>query len=99
MSPSQTRPTESTVIDSRLLCESTLAGSQTLEIKEFCTKYALSSKIRGRLEENEFETAEVLFTVTDAILKEAGFKLGQIAELKRALTQYASGVPSTSQSK
>ncbi|KAJ6476332.1 hypothetical protein C8R45DRAFT_1077248 [Mycena sanguinolenta] len=63
----------------------------TLSMGDFCQKYHVSDKIRKLLEEEGFETAGQLLEVTDADLREAGLKGGQIAELKRALKDLVSG--------
>ncbi|KAJ7260865.1 hypothetical protein B0H12DRAFT_1106766 [Mycena haematopus] len=60
----------------------------TLSVGEFCRQYRVSEKIRKLLDEEGFETAASLFEVSDATLKDAGFKSGQIAELKRALKEF-----------
>lgn len=60
----------------------------TLPLAEFCQEYRLSEKIRNLLDEQGFETAGSLLEVSDISLLEDGFKKGQIAEMKRALTQF-----------
>ncbi|KAJ6514788.1 hypothetical protein DFH09DRAFT_1431435 [Mycena vulgaris] len=66
-----------------------------LALAQFCTQYKLSHKILDLLHEAGFETAASLCEVTEKTLKEANFKVGQIAELKRALKQFSlnNGVP------
>ncbi|KAF7331198.1 hypothetical protein MSAN_02438500 [Mycena sanguinolenta] len=56
-----------------------------LSVGHFCQEYHLSGKIRNLLHEYGFETAGAIFEVSDLDLKVAGFKSGQIAELRRAL--------------
>ncbi|KAF7373286.1 hypothetical protein MSAN_00537600 [Mycena sanguinolenta] len=56
-----------------------------LSVGEFCQEYHLSGNIRSLLDKCGFETAEAIFEVSDADLKVAGFKSGQIAEVRRAL--------------
>jgi hypothetical protein len=60
----------------------------TLPLAEFCQEYRLSEKIRNLLDEQGFETAGSLLEVSDISLLEDGFKKGQIAEMKRALSQF-----------
>ncbi|KAF7331201.1 hypothetical protein MSAN_02438800 [Mycena sanguinolenta] len=56
-----------------------------LSVGEFCQEYHLSGNIRSLLDKCGFEAAEAIFEVSDADLKVAGFKSGQIAEVRRAL--------------
>ncbi|KAJ7214242.1 hypothetical protein B0H12DRAFT_1079207 [Mycena haematopus] len=66
-----------------------IGGTDATEwtIHQFCRQYRLSDKIRNLLDEEGFETVEDLLYVSGDDLKKAGFKLGQIAGLKRALEQ------------
>jgi hypothetical protein len=59
-------------------------------VAEFCRDYKLSDKIHKLLDDGGFETVGALFEVTDTDLKEAGFKIGHISELQRALKNFAS---------
>ncbi|KAJ7352677.1 hypothetical protein DFH08DRAFT_805860 [Mycena albidolilacea] len=52
---------------------------------QFCSRYRLSSKI-GKLP--RIRNRRVLFQVSDAALKDVGFKTGYIAELGRCLAEY-----------
>ncbi|KAJ6537357.1 hypothetical protein DFH09DRAFT_1283551 [Mycena vulgaris] len=60
-----------------------------LEVPEFCKEYRISNKIRSLIEEGGFETAASLCEVTVDILTGLGFKIGQIAEVQRALRQFS----------
>ncbi|KAJ6587880.1 hypothetical protein B0H19DRAFT_1225921 [Mycena capillaripes] len=61
-----------------------------LSVAEFCQEYNLSDKIHKLLDEQGFETVGAFFKLTDTDLKDAGFKIGHIAELRRALDDFAS---------
>ncbi|KAF8150277.1 kinase-like domain-containing protein [Mycena galopus ATCC 62051] len=58
-----------------------------ISVLDFCLQYRVSDKIRQLLDEEGFETAGSLLEMSDMSLKEAGFRVGQIAELKRALKE------------
>ncbi|KAJ6511828.1 hypothetical protein DFH09DRAFT_1197630 [Mycena vulgaris] len=60
-----------------------------LEVPEFCKEYRISNKIRSLIEEAGFETAASLCEVTVDNLTGLGFKMGQIAEVQRALRQFS----------
>ncbi|KAJ6511823.1 hypothetical protein DFH09DRAFT_1288384 [Mycena vulgaris] len=60
-----------------------------LEVPEFCKEYRISNKIRSLIEEAGFETAASLCEVAVDTLTGLGFKVGQIAELQRALKQFS----------
>ncbi|KAF7338975.1 hypothetical protein MVEN_01973700 [Mycena venus] len=59
-----------------------------MTVDEFCRQYHLSENIRQRLEEEEFKTAGALLEVAETTLQGAGFKSGQIADLKKALKEF-----------
>lgn len=59
-----------------------------LAVADFCNQYGLSQKIHDLLTEEGYETAGALLEVSDVTLKDANFKSGQIAELKRALKEF-----------
>ncbi|KAJ6542777.1 hypothetical protein B0H19DRAFT_1076827 [Mycena capillaripes] len=59
----------------------------TLTVAEFCQQYNLSDRILALLNQEGFENAAALLEVSEATLKDVGFKDGQIAELKRALRE------------
>ena len=65
-------------------------GLPPLTMAEFCQEYKLSDKIHKLLDDQGFETVGALLKITDADLENAGFKVGHIAELKRALSNFAS---------
>ncbi|KAJ6587890.1 hypothetical protein B0H19DRAFT_1057191 [Mycena capillaripes] len=65
-------------------------GLPPLLVAEFCQEYKLSGEIHNLLDEHGFETAGALFKLSDTDLKNAGFKIGHIAELRRALDDLAS---------
>jgi hypothetical protein len=59
-------------------------------LAKFCKDYHLTEKIRQPLEALGFETAGALFMVDENVLVEGGLKGGQIAEIRRALTELMS---------
>ncbi|KAJ6461673.1 hypothetical protein C8R45DRAFT_1108426 [Mycena sanguinolenta] len=59
-----------------------------LPIEEFCNDYRLHVKTKELLENEAFDSAGALLEVSEEDLREANFKLGQIAELKRALREW-----------
>ncbi|KAJ7656599.1 hypothetical protein B0H17DRAFT_1098341 [Mycena rosella] len=59
-----------------------------LTVEKFCTEYALGEEIQKLLEDAKFQSAGALLEVAEGDLEKAGFKLGQIAELKRALREF-----------
>ncbi|KAJ7499610.1 hypothetical protein FB451DRAFT_1205957, partial [Mycena latifolia] len=75
------------------LCDFTADGLPTLAIDAFCQGYHLSQELSVLLKETGFETAGAIFDIAKDTLEEAGFKMGQVAELKWALRQYATGDP------
>ncbi|KAJ7776512.1 hypothetical protein DFH07DRAFT_766708 [Mycena maculata] len=64
-------------------------GLPLLTMAEFCREYKLSDKIHKLLDGQGFETVGALLKLTDTDLENAGFKVGHIAELKRALDNFA----------
>lgn len=60
-----------------------------LPLTEFCRKYNLSEEISKLLHDLGFKTTRALFSLSNTDLQQAGFKLGQIAELKVALSDFA----------
>jgi hypothetical protein len=60
----------------------------SLTVGAFCHAYRLSDRIRNLLDEQGFKTTAALLEITDDCLREVGFKVGQIAEIKRALRQF-----------
>ncbi|KAJ6540304.1 hypothetical protein B0H19DRAFT_1268906 [Mycena capillaripes] len=65
-------------------------GLPPLSVAEFCKEYNLSDKIHKLLDDQGFETVGALLKLTDTGLKDAGFKIGHIAELRRAVNNFAS---------
>jgi hypothetical protein len=65
-------------------------GLPPLTMAEFCQEYKLSDRIHKLLDDHGFETVGSLLKITDTDLANAGFKIGHIAELKRALNSFAS---------
>jgi hypothetical protein len=57
-----------------------------LSVVDFFRQYRLSDEIRGLLLGEKFETAGAVLEALENNLEKAGFKQGQIAELKRALS-------------
>ncbi|KAK6995840.1 hypothetical protein R3P38DRAFT_3075390 [Favolaschia claudopus] len=58
-----------------------------MTVVNFCETYDLGENIRNRLEDEEFRTAGSILEVSEATLYDAGFKGGQIAEIKKALKE------------
>ncbi|KAJ7436841.1 hypothetical protein FB451DRAFT_186608 [Mycena latifolia] len=63
-------------------------GLSVLTVAQFCEDNQLNGEICTLLEGCGFRTSEDLFKALDGDLEKAGFKLGHIAELKRALRQF-----------
>ncbi|KAJ7196311.1 hypothetical protein B0H12DRAFT_1082038 [Mycena haematopus] len=59
-----------------------------MSVDEFCRQYNLSENIREHLTKEEFQTAGSLLEVSESTLQAAGFKSGQIADLKKALKEF-----------
>ncbi|KAK7007897.1 hypothetical protein R3P38DRAFT_3026596 [Favolaschia claudopus] len=59
-----------------------------MTVAKFCQTYNLSDSIRARLEQEEFQTAGKLLEVSETTLQTAGFKSGQIADVKTALKEF-----------
>ncbi|KAJ7254486.1 hypothetical protein C8J57DRAFT_1347039 [Mycena rebaudengoi] len=64
-------------------------GLPLLAMSEFCREYKLSDNIHKLLDDQGFETVGALFRLTDTDLKDAGFKIGHVAEVRRALNHFA----------
>ncbi|KAF7333035.1 hypothetical protein MVEN_02409900 [Mycena venus] len=62
----------------------------TLSVAELCQQYRLRDAIRELLQRESFETTGAILEAPEAMLEKVGFKQGQIAELKRALTEFLS---------
>ncbi|KAJ6482772.1 hypothetical protein C8R45DRAFT_1100021 [Mycena sanguinolenta] len=65
---------------------------QRTPIDEFCQEYALDETIEKLLHDNGLETANSLFEVDGNALRDVGFELGHIPELKRALREFVDAV-------
>ncbi|KAJ6461675.1 hypothetical protein C8R45DRAFT_1220661 [Mycena sanguinolenta] len=65
-----------------------------LPIKDFCENYRLDEKIEKLLKDQAFDSAGALLEVSEEDLRAVGFKLGQVAELKRALREWLDAVQS-----
>lgn len=61
-----------------------------MTVKEFCQKYRLGHKIYQLLDDEGFEMAGALFMLKRQDLENAKWKMGHIAELERALNEFAS---------
>ncbi|KAJ7116283.1 hypothetical protein C8R43DRAFT_1137958 [Mycena crocata] len=61
-----------------------------LTVADFCKRYHLSTEISNILKNEGYQTAGALFEESDATLKDLGLKIGQVAELKRALKEFLS---------
>ncbi|KAF8155026.1 hypothetical protein K438DRAFT_1777908 [Mycena galopus ATCC 62051] len=61
-----------------------------IPVAQFCREYNLSDNIRDHLEKGDpkLQTAGALLEVSETTLQQAGFKSGQIADLKRALKEF-----------
>ncbi|KAJ6461678.1 hypothetical protein C8R45DRAFT_1080771 [Mycena sanguinolenta] len=59
-----------------------------LTIEKFCETYDLDKNIKELLENEAFGSAGALLEVSEEELRKANFKLGQVAELKRALREW-----------
>ncbi|KAF7373287.1 hypothetical protein MSAN_00537700 [Mycena sanguinolenta] len=79
---------QATTISKQLVSDAKAYNVPNMTVADFCHQYNVSKKIRKLLEDEGFETAGALFEVADTTLKNAGFKSGQIEELKRALKEY-----------
>ncbi|KAJ7827173.1 hypothetical protein B0H14DRAFT_2595486 [Mycena olivaceomarginata] len=62
-----------------------------METQNFCKQQFLGNDISNRLQWEGFGTPGTLLFVSDAQLREAGFKVGHIAELRRALGRVVGG--------
>ncbi|KAF8187040.1 hypothetical protein K438DRAFT_1835518 [Mycena galopus ATCC 62051] len=66
-----------------------------LETDKFCEEYHLGDDMRKLFDEHGFDTINSLFVVNESQLKELGFKVGHIAELRWAVKKMllVSGIP------
>ncbi|KAF8164248.1 hypothetical protein K438DRAFT_1858078 [Mycena galopus ATCC 62051] len=63
-----------------------------LPLEEFAREYHLGRKTIDALAKLGFESAGGILKVSEADLKDGGFQVGQIAELKRALEEWVQAV-------
>ncbi|KAF7331186.1 hypothetical protein MSAN_02437200 [Mycena sanguinolenta] len=71
-----------------LVPEATGIHMPAIPLDNFCEKYDLSNNLRSRLEDSGFETVAGIFEASPGDLKDAGFKAGQVNEVKRALKDF-----------
>ncbi|KAJ7450017.1 hypothetical protein B0H11DRAFT_1928400 [Mycena galericulata] len=71
------------------LNDTSKASFPAMTIVAFCEEYQLGEEIQRRLENNGFDEADDLLHADEFDLKDAGFKVGHIAELKWALKKIA----------
>jgi hypothetical protein len=74
----------------RIVVDEKIITVPTLSVVDFCRQYRLSDEIRRLLLEEKFETVGAVLEAPENNLEKAGFKQGQIAELKRALREFLS---------
>ncbi|KAJ7450008.1 hypothetical protein B0H11DRAFT_1928389 [Mycena galericulata] len=67
------------------LDDASKASFPAMENTKFCNEYKLGGQIQGLLENNGFDTIDALLYMDEFDLKDAGFQVGHIAELKWAL--------------
>ncbi|KAF9472493.1 hypothetical protein BDN70DRAFT_777965, partial [Pholiota conissans] len=60
-----------------------------LDLVTFCTIYTLSDTIKQHLADNEITGTHAFAHLTDGNLKEMGFKIGQVIDLKEAIKEWA----------
>ncbi|KAJ7744240.1 hypothetical protein DFH07DRAFT_963774 [Mycena maculata] len=61
-----------------------------LAMDEFCRKYGLSDTIQQTLAKEGFQTAGALLETSEASLKDAGLRIGEIGELRTAFRVFLS---------
>ncbi|KAJ7359331.1 hypothetical protein DFH08DRAFT_931886 [Mycena albidolilacea] len=74
----------------RIVVDGEIITLPNLSVAEFCRQYRLSDEIHRLLETEKFETAGAVLEAAETNLEKAGFKQGQIAELKRGLREFVS---------
>ncbi|KAJ7892845.1 hypothetical protein B0H14DRAFT_3854723 [Mycena olivaceomarginata] len=74
----------------RIVVDGEIITLPNLSVAELCRQYRLSDEIHRLLETEKFETAGAVLEAAEANLEKAGFKQGQIAELKRGLREFVS---------
>jgi hypothetical protein len=60
-----------------------------LSLEEFCMTYDVSDGVRKRLDENGYNGSHMFCYAEIQDLKDAGFKAGEIAQLKDAISRWA----------
>ncbi|KAJ7608424.1 hypothetical protein FB45DRAFT_1067511 [Roridomyces roridus] len=87
---------QATQLGSRLLPAS-YRGLPSLPIVEFGLAYDLDEDILERLREQGFKMSGALYGLKDDDLMRVGFKVGHVAEMKRALREFVEAVEAGSQ--
>ncbi|KAF8146026.1 hypothetical protein K438DRAFT_1991194 [Mycena galopus ATCC 62051] len=67
-------------------------------VEEFCHEYSLDNTILQLLRSHGFRKAGAICEVSDLALKDAGFRCGEIAELRRALKEFKASVTGENES-
>ena len=76
------------VLSSMLLPAGHFQGPQ-LTLDEFCALYSLSDRVKDKLDENGYSGSHTFHFVELQDLKDGGFKVGEIAQLKDAISQWS----------
>ncbi|KAF8130493.1 hypothetical protein K438DRAFT_2032204 [Mycena galopus ATCC 62051] len=76
--------------EQKIVVDGKIITVPNLSVAEMCKQYRLSDEIRDLLLAEKFETAGAVLEAAEGNLEKAGFKQGQIAELKRALREFLS---------
>ncbi|KAJ7608410.1 hypothetical protein FB45DRAFT_1067497 [Roridomyces roridus] len=87
---------QATQFGSRLLPAS-CKGLPSLPMVEFCLAYDLDEDVLKRLREQGFKMSGALYGLKDEDLMKVGFKLGHVAEVKRALREFVDAAEAGSQ--
>ncbi|KAJ6487950.1 hypothetical protein C8R45DRAFT_1097803 [Mycena sanguinolenta] len=74
----------------RIVVNEKIITVPTLSVADFCKEYRLSDEICQLLLDEKFETAGAVLEAPEGNLEKAGFRQGQIAELKRGLREFLS---------
>ena len=65
------------------------AAGSSLTLEDFCLQYQVDLGVRQKLFDEGYKTSHHLQYATVSELKEAGFKIGQIASLKDAFARWS----------
>jgi hypothetical protein len=65
------------------------AAGPSLTLEDFCLQYQVDLGVRQKLFDEGYKTSHHLQYATVLELKEAGFKIGQIASLKDAFARWS----------